>query len=67
MIFEGETLFYLTYQTQWSAPYYGTLSGGIMKLNSTYQVEKDMLFGQNIHNTFQNIDVDLHENVYGLF
>lgn len=38
-----------------------------MKLNHTYQVEQDMLFGQQVDNTFQNIDVDLHENVYGIF
>lgn len=36
MIFEKDTIFYLTYQTSLSAPYYNTLSGGIMKLNSTY-------------------------------
>ena len=59
-------MFYVSYLTT-RGPYSGRQSGGILKLNHTYDVELDMLFGQDLDNTFINIDVDLLENVYGLF
>lgn len=38
-----------------------------MKLNNSLLSEKDMLFGLYRHTVFQANDVDLLENVYGLF
>ncbi len=36
MVYEGETVFFIAYQTSIHAPYSGFTGGGIMKLNHTY-------------------------------
>ena len=64
IFFSGVPTFYLGYTSSVNTIYPGVTTGGILKLNSSYMAEADVVLGNTFTNTGFGLDVDLIDNVY---